>query len=132
MLIGCLQAQQAATYSARDLVQGEVLQELVAVHRAAFACSSTPQHSATPLPTSSTTSPPQVLSGLDSDSQFLLSYELGTAVLRSAGLCLPASLDSATATGHLMAVALRQRQLSQHPAGVQVCSWSVCVICDDK
>ncbi|GAB4814208.1 hypothetical protein N2152v2_001254 [Parachlorella kessleri] len=112
------QAQQAAAaYSARDLVQGEVLQELVAVHRAAFASFSSPQHSPTLLSAASPASPQQVLPGLDPDSQFLLSYELGTSVLRSAGLCLPAVLDGATASGHLMAVALRHRQLSQGPTG---------------
>ncbi len=116
-----MQAQQAAAYSARELVQGEVLLELVAVHRAAF--SSAQQHGEalrrTPEPPldGAAAAAGLLLPGLDEDAQFLLSYELGTSVLRDAGLCLPSALDGAAATGHLMAAALRHRQLSQPPAG---------------
>lgn len=104
------QAQQAAAYSARELVQGEVLRELVAVHRAAFAQQA--QHD------SDSVAAPAVAGSEEEEAQrFLLSYELGTAVLRSAGLCLPAAVDGSSAGGHLMALALRHRQLSQPPAG---------------
>lgn len=106
------QQQQAAAYSARNLVQGEVLQELVAAHRAMFAGGA-----AAPTVAGSAASGEALVPGLSEDQQFLLSYELGTAVLRDAGLCLPAAVDGAAGTGHVMAAALRHRQLSQAPAG---------------
>lgn len=91
------EALGAAALSARELVVGEVLGELVAVHAAAFGGSSGDAGAA----------------GDAAAADFLRSYELGVELMRAAGLVLPASLDGATAGGHLYAAACRFRQLSQ-------------------
>lgn len=97
---------------------GEVLPELVALHAAAFvAAPLAGAPGSTPALAPAAASAGELLLGLGEERQFLLSYELGSTVLRDAGLCLPAAVDGATATGHLMALALRHRQLSQAPAG---------------
>lgn len=89
------EALGAAALSARELVVGEVLGDLVAVHAAAFG--------------------PEGAAGEAVAIDFLRSYELGVELLRAAGLVLPASLDGATAGGHLYAAACRFRQLAQAP-----------------
>ena len=100
------QLQGAAALSARDLVLGEVLQDLVAVHASSFAADT----SGSSAPNSSGSS------GAAAD--FLRSYELGVQLLRAAGLVLPAALDTATGSGHLYAACCRFRQLAQAPASI--------------
>lgn len=87
----------AAALSARELVVGEVLGDLVAVHATAF-CDAAGEGCAP---------------GDAAPADFLRSYELGVQLLRAAGLVLPAALDAATASGHLYAASCRFRQLSQ-------------------
>lgn len=93
------EAVGAAALSARELVLGRVLQELVAVHAACFGGGLAASDGAA--------------GGSSSGSeQFLRSYELGTQLLRAVGLVAPAALDAATGSGHLYATACRFRQLS--------------------
>lgn len=94
------EAAGAAALSARDLVLGGVLQELVAVHATCFG--SGPAASEVAAGTS----------GTGCGDQFLRSYELGTQLLRAVGLVAPAALDAATSSGHLYATACRFRQLA--------------------
>ncbi|KAL4440107.1 hypothetical protein ABPG75_003108 [Micractinium tetrahymenae] len=96
------EALGAAVLSARELVVGEVLGELVAVHATAFGGSG-----------SGSGSDEAGQAGDTAAADFLRSYQLGVELLRAAGLVLPASLDGATASGHLYAAACRFRQLSQ-------------------
>ena len=89
----------AAALSARELVLGGVLGELVTVHASAFGGSGAADSS----------------SGMSSDD-FLRSYELGVQLLRNVGLVAPAQVDTATAGGHLYAACCRFRQLAQPAA----------------
>ena len=92
----------AAALSARELVVGEVLGQLVAVHASAFG----DNHRST---TSGS-------SGAAIADAFLRRYDLGVSLLRAAGLVAPASLDTAAGSGHLYAAACRFRALAQPAA----------------
>lgn len=94
------EAAGAAALSARELVLGQVLHELVAVHATCFGGGLAASDGAAGGSTSG------------SSEQFLRSYELGTQLLRAVGLVAPAALDAATGSGHLYATACRFRQLS--------------------
>lgn len=96
---------QHSAASAKDLVMGEVLHDLLAAHREAFgdAAELRALAAAGPAPDGS------------SVRQFLFSYELGTDLLRGVGLTLPASVDAATREGHLMAICAQSSQLNQPP-----------------
>lgn len=94
----------AAALSARDLVLGEVLRELVVVHAASFGGASAASASA-----SSSSGSVEAAASAD----FLRSYELGVQLLRAAGLVVPAAVDAATGGGHLYATCCRFRQLAQ-------------------
>lgn len=96
------EAAGAAALSARQLVLGEVLQELVAVHAACFGSGQAALEGTAGAATSDAAD----------GKQFLRSYELGTQLLRAVGLVAPAALDAATSGGHLYATACRFRQLA--------------------
>ena len=94
--------QGAAVLSARELVLGSVLQELVAVHATCFGA---PADGAAGLATASTAS-----------LEFLRSYELGVQLLRASGLVAPVWVDAATGSGQLYAACCHFRQLAQAPS----------------
>lgn len=98
-------AAQAAAYSVRELVTGEVLDDIVAVHAAAFAGSGGDGGCNGPVLPAQPCGP----------RAFLCSYELGTQLLRDAGLALPAWVDDVTATGHLYAACCRLAAMAARP-----------------
>ena len=91
-------AAATAAYLARDLMLGEVLQDIVAVHGAAFGRLQGGAAGVAVQP-----------------AVFLKAYELGVDILRAGNLLLPASLDEQAATGHLYAACCRLQELTLAP-----------------
>jgi midasin len=106
--------QGAAASSARQLVVGAVLQELVAAHAASFGIGGTDGGGARLSATAASGKPGA--DGPATAAEFLRSYDLGVQLLRAVGLVVPSGVDAATGSGHLYAACCRFRQLAQPPA----------------
>ncbi|GMH33343.1 hypothetical protein BSKO_01177 [Bryopsis sp. KO-2023] len=89
---------EAATIGAQSLLEGEVVQEIVTIHRKVYAALGGREDS-----------------NETSTTGFKDRYDLGAALLASVGGVVGRHVDDQTATGHLVRVCMERNRLSESP-----------------
>lgn len=110
---------QARSTAAKNLLEGELLEDIVAAHSSSSAAAVASRNvlrrtedrsEAASGGTARWVGPRGVA------RSFELSHDLGAQLLKWIGLCLPASVDESSADGHLFRACLMHRQIARAPA----------------